>query len=125
MKKYSKIGIFKSKGRIIKESLSKYRSPFQRDRDRIIHCASFRRFNPSSGVWMTEAEWKGEIIEERIASSDYSRSGWCPGSKVTPEIIELGKLEKGEHSITISIPEAQITTEEFFNFWNISAYIIY
>jgi hypothetical protein len=51
--------------------------------------------------------------------------GWCPGSKVTPEIIELGKLEKGEHSITISIPEAQETTEEFFNFWNISAYIIY
>jgi len=88
-------------------------------------CASFRRFNPSSGVWMTEAEWKGEIIEERIASSDYSRSGWCPGSKVTPEIIELGKLEKGEHSITISIPEAQVTTEEFFNFWNISAYIIF
>ena len=88
-------------------------------------CASFRRFNPSSGVWTTEAEWKGEIIEERIASSDYSRSGWCPGSKVVPEIIELGKLEKGEHSITISIPEAQITTEEFFNFWNISAYIIY
>ena len=54
---------------------------------------------------MTEAEWKGVIIEERIASSDYSRSGWCPGSKVTPEIIELGKLLKGEHSISISIPE--------------------
>ena len=88
-------------------------------------CASFRRFNPSSGVWMTEAEWKGEIIQERIASSDYSRSGWCPGSKVAPEIIELGKLEKGEHSISISIPEAQITTQEFFNFWNVSAYIIY
>ena len=88
-------------------------------------CASFRRFNPSSGVWTTEAEWKGVIIEERIASSDYSRSGWCPGSKVTPEIIELGKLLKGEHSISISIPEAQITTEEFFNFWNVSAYIIY
>ena len=88
-------------------------------------CASFRRFNPSSGVWMTEVEWKGEIIEERIASSDYSRSGWCPGSKVSPVIIELGNLKKGEHTISISIPEAQETTKEFFNFWNVSAYLLY
>ncbi len=88
-------------------------------------CASFRRFNPSSGVWMTEVEWKGEVIEERIASSDYSRSGWCPGSKVSPVIIELGNLKKGEHTISISIPEAQETTKEFFNFWNVSAYLLY
>ena len=58
-------------------------------------CASFRRFNPSSGVWMTPAEWKGEIIEERIASSDYSRSGWCPISDVLPVILELGPQRKG------------------------------
>lgn len=88
-------------------------------------CASFRRFNPSSGVWMTPAEWKGEIIEERIASSDYSRSGWCPGSDVPPVIVELGPLKKGQHSITFSIPSAQETTKEFFNFWNVSAYIIF
>ena len=72
---------------------------------------------------MTPAEWKGEIIEERIASSDYSRSGWCPGSDVSPVIVELGPLKKGQHSITFSIPAAQETTKEFFNFWNVSAYI--
>ena len=31
MKKYLKIGLFKSKGRIIKETISKYRTPFQRE----------------------------------------------------------------------------------------------
>ena len=74
---------------------------------------------------MTPTEWKGEIIEERIASSDYSRSGWCPGSNVLPTILELGPLKKGQHSITFSIPEAQETTENLFNFWNVSAYLIY
>jgi len=74
---------------------------------------------------MTPAEWKGEIIEERIASSDYSRSGWCPGSDVSPVIVELGPLKKGQHSITFSIPAAQESTKEFFNFWNVSAYLIF
>ena len=52
MKKYSKIGLFKSKGRIFKESLSKYRTPFQRDRDRIIHSASFRRLKHKTQVFV-------------------------------------------------------------------------
>ena len=45
MKNFSKLGVFTSKGRICKESSNKYRSSFQRDRDRIIHSASFRRLN--------------------------------------------------------------------------------
>ena len=32
-----------SKGRIFKEKESSIRSPYQRDRDRIIHSSSFRR----------------------------------------------------------------------------------
>jgi hypothetical protein len=88
-------------------------------------CASFRRFNPSSGVWTEKAEWKGKEIEERIASSDYSRSGWCPGSKVLPTVINLGDLKKGNHEVSIFIRDAQITTKEEFNFWNVSAYIAY
>ena len=88
-------------------------------------CASFRRFNPSSGVWTEKTEWKGEEIEERIASSDYSRSGWCPGSKVSPKKISLGKLKKGRHELSIFIPNAQVTTETEFNFWNVAAYITY
>ena len=88
-------------------------------------CAAYRRFNPSSGVWTETTEWNGKEIKERIASSDYSRSGWCPGSKVTPKKINLGKLKKGMHEISIFIPDAQITTETEFNFWNVAAYITY
>ncbi|EGV43679.2 N-glycanase [Bizionia argentinensis JUB59] len=88
-------------------------------------CASFRRFNPSSGVWTEKVTWKGKEIEERIASSDYSRSNWCPGSDVTPEIIELGNIATGDHVFTFSIPEAQAIEMDKINYWTVSAYIVY
>ena len=52
MKNYSNLGLFKSKGRIFKESNSLYRTPFQRDRDRIIHSASFRRLKHKTQVFV-------------------------------------------------------------------------
>ena len=88
-------------------------------------CASLRRFNPHAGVWTETTEWKGEQIEERIASSDYSRSGWCPGDKVSPRIIRLGKLKKGVHELKILVKDAQNTRGSAFNFWNISAYLVH
>ena len=88
-------------------------------------CASFRRFNPTSGVWTETTTWKGEEIEERIASSDYSRSNWCPGSDVLPEIIDLGNVEKGNHTFEFSIPEAQAIDGDKINYWMVSAYIVY
>ena len=66
MKKYSKLGLFKSKGRIFKESLSKYRSPFQRDRDRIIHSASFRRLKHKTQVFVNT---EGDHYRTRITHS--------------------------------------------------------
>jgi len=66
MKKYSKIGLFKSKGRIYKESLSKYRTPFQRDRDRIIHSASFRRLKHKTQVFVNT---EGDHYRTRITHS--------------------------------------------------------
>ena len=66
MKKYSKIGLFKSKGRIFKESLSKYRAPFQRDRDRIIHSASFRRLKHKTQVFVNT---EGDHYRTRITHS--------------------------------------------------------
>ena len=66
MKKYSKIGLFKSKGRIFKESLSKYRAPFQRDRDRIIHSASFRRLKHKTQVFVNT---EGDHFRTRITHS--------------------------------------------------------
>ena len=66
MKKYSKIGLFKSKGRIFKESLSKYRGPFQRDRDRIIHSASFIRLKNKTQVFVNT---EGDHFRTRITHS--------------------------------------------------------
>ena len=66
MKKYSKIGLFKSKGRIIKESVSRYRTPFQRDRDRIIHSASFRRLKHKTQVFVNT---EGDHYRTRITHS--------------------------------------------------------
>jgi len=66
MKKYSKLGLFKSKGRLHKESLSKYRNPFQRDRDRIIHSASFRRLKHKTQVFVNT---EGDHFRTRITHS--------------------------------------------------------
>ena len=75
MKKYSKIGLFKSKGRIYKESLSKYRSPFQRDRDRIIHSASFRRLKHKTQVFVnTEGDHYRTRLTHSMEVSQIARS---------------------------------------------------
>lgn len=88
-------------------------------------CASFRRFNPTSGVWMERTFWRGDSLDERIASSDYSRSGWCPGSYVSPVEIPLGNLEAGAHELRIQVPTAQPFTEGEMNFWNVAAYLTF
>ena len=96
-------------------------------------CASFRRFNPSSGTWAVkrEASFYGEkgrekkVIDEIIASSDYSRSGWCPGSDVPPLTADLGPLAAGAHRLTVSIPGAQSIDGDKMNHWLVSAYIVW
>tara|TARA_B100001063_G_scaffold243343_1_gene273743 strand:+ start:24 stop:1142 length:1119 start_codon:yes stop_codon:yes gene_type:complete len=75
MKKYSKLGLFKSKGRIYKESVSKYRSPFQRDRDRIVHSASFRRLKHKTQVFVnTEGDHYRTRITHSIEVAQIARS---------------------------------------------------
>ena len=98
-------------------------------------CASFRRFNPGSGVWVMKdtteyinfETWKYEVkeIEERIASSDFSRSNWCPGSQVFPEDIPLTNISPGKHKFTFSIPEAQPAEGDKLNHWLVSAYLVW
>ena len=97
-------------------------------------CASFRRFNPSSGVWIkkdsasyiNENNNKYEVkeIEERIASSDLSRSNWCPGSSVVPMVVKLSDLKAGSHAIRIKIPATAVDGEKL-NHWLVSAYLTY
>ena len=88
-------------------------------------CASFRRFNPSSGVWTETIYWQGDSIKERIASSDYSRSNWCPGSQVDPLVVELKDIAAGAHQLSLAIPEAQAIVGDYLNHWMVSAYITY
>ena len=66
MKKHSQLGLFKTKGRLNKEVTSKYRSPFQRDRDRIIHSASFRRLKHKTQVFVNT---EGDHFRTRITHS--------------------------------------------------------
>ena len=66
MKKHSLLGVFKSKGRLNYEATSKYRSPFQRDRDRIVHSASFRRLKHKTQVFVNT---EGDHFRTRITHS--------------------------------------------------------
>jgi len=66
MKNYKKLGIIKSKGRLIIEGNSVYRSPFQRDRDRIIHSSAFRRLKHKTQVFVNT---EGDHYRTRITHS--------------------------------------------------------
>ena len=75
MKKYSNLGVFKSKGRLIRESKNVYRSDFQRDRDRIIHSASFRRLKHKTQVFVnTDGDHYRTRITHSIEVAQIARS---------------------------------------------------
>lgn len=96
-------------------------------------CASFRRFNPATGVWLQKrlASYIGpkgyteKEVEEPVASSDFSRSNWCPGSDVVPEEVALTDIQPGDHTFTVSIPEAQEVDGNKLNHWLVSAYLVW
>lgn len=96
-------------------------------------CASFRRFNPASGVWLEKREasyigvkgYQTKEVEEPIASSDFSRSNWCPGTDVWPQEVTLGHLQAGKHTFTVSIPHAQPINKDNLNHWLVSAYAVW
>ena len=75
MKKFSILGLFKSKGRFFKESNNHYRTPFQRDKDRIVHSASFRRLKHKTQVFVnTEGDHYRTRITHSIEVAQISRS---------------------------------------------------
>ena len=55
-----------SRGRLFPEGMSSFRSPFQRDRDRIIHSSAFRRLKHKTQVFV---EHEGDYYRTRLTHS--------------------------------------------------------
>ncbi len=75
-------------------------------------CGTYRSFNPASGNF-----WNG------LSSSDYSRSGWCPGTVSHPYFAWLENLKPGKHCIRVYIPLGE-REGNMFSAWNISGVFI-
>jgi hypothetical protein len=71
-------------------------------------CSTYRLKNPSSGNF-----------GNGLSSSDYSRSGWCPGTATNPVYVPLPHLKPGWHTFTVAIPEGKQEGSSF-SFWNVS-----
>ena len=76
-------------------------------------CATFRDQNPVSGNF-----WNG------TSSSDYSRSGWCPGTATNPVFFDLNDLKPGRHTIRIAIPQGKDEGGSFSH-WMVSGVVLY
>ena len=75
-------------------------------------CAGFRDVNPYCAKW-ADGSW----------SSDYPRSGWCPGDVARPEIVDVSRwLTPGEHTVTFAVegirPRDQAGN---LGYWRVSA----
>jgi hypothetical protein len=75
-------------------------------------CGTFRKYNPASGN-----SWNG------LTSSDYSRSGWCPGGITDPNYIPMGNLAPGKYTIKVAIPQGKPEGNSF-SAWCVSGIIM-
>lgn len=75
-------------------------------------CATYRSSNPASGN-----SWNG------LTSSDYSRSGWCPGTSTNPLYFPIDQINPGRHTISVAIPLGKNEGGSFSS-WNVSAILL-
>ena len=76
-------------------------------------CGCYRDLNPVSGNF-----WNG------LSSSDFSRSGWCPGTATQPVYFDLSLWADGEeHTLTVAIPQGK-PVEGMFSHWAVSGALI-
>lgn len=78
-------------------------------------CRRFRDRNPYCARW-TDGTW----------SSDYSRSGWCPGVEVPPVEFDLtDHLAPGPHVIRFAIENMRPKdTDGNYGYWRVSAHLV-
>lgn len=75
-------------------------------------CKNFRTRNPRSGRWGNT--W----------SSDYSRSGWCPGDIVYPLRLDLSAaLTPGPHTIRYAVENIRPADASGTGYWRVSSYL--
>ena len=74
-------------------------------------CEEFREVNPYCAKW-SDGSW----------SSDYSRSGWCPGDVVDPMIVDLSDwLTPGAHEVSFFVEGIRPANEEGqHGYWRVS-----
>ena len=77
-------------------------------------CGEFRTINPYTKRW-SDGYW----------SSDFSRSGWCPGDKVEPLVLDLSDhLTPGTHTVSFSIEDIRPEDENGnYGYWRVSGYL--
>ncbi len=77
-------------------------------------CRRFRDVNPYTRRW-SDGWW----------SSDYSRSGWCPGDQVTPVRFDLtDHLAPGTHTVSFNVENVRPKVGEHYGYWRLSAYLV-
>ncbi|MBU1676478.1 hypothetical protein KKA85_11940, partial [bacterium] len=77
-------------------------------------CGELRALNPYCARW-SDGSW----------SSDYSRSGWCPGDVVLPVVVDLSAwLAPGEHEVTYRVEDIRPADDEgHHGYWRVSAHL--
>ena len=82
-------------------------------------CGRYREWNPVSGNF-----WNG------MSSSDFSRSGWCPGTATQPvyfDLIDYFRRQRlnptGSHTLTVAIPQGEPQAGSFSH-WCVSGVIV-
>ncbi|MFZ5979955.1 MAG: peptide-N-glycosidase F-related protein [Candidatus Zixiibacteriota bacterium] len=77
-------------------------------------CRHFRDINPYTRRW-SDGYW----------SSDYSRSGWCPGDLVEPLVLDLtDHLNPGDHKVRFVVEDVRPEDEQgHFGYWRLSGYL--
>ncbi len=78
-------------------------------------CRRFREINPYTKRW-SDGYW----------SSDYSRSGWCPGDIVPPLTLDLtDHLTPGGHTINLMIEDIRPRGgSDHLGYWRVSSYLV-